>query len=78
MAMRDFVSVVQQLVGPMIGTAALASECNVVAPQLVGHHNARLLPSAHQIAEKPSGPLGTAAFLKQDVQHVAPVIDSTP
>ena len=78
MAMRGFDPVVQPLVGPMIGTAVIVSECNIVAPKLVGHHDARLTPPVHQLAEKPSGSTGIAAFLDQDVQHVAPVIDSTP
>ena len=47
MAVRGFDPVVQPLVGPMIGTAVIVSECCVVALQLVGHHDARLTPSAH-------------------------------
>ena len=62
----------------MIGTAAIHAERDVVAPELVGHHDARLIPSAHQLAEKTSGSTGIAAFLDQDFQHITPVIEGTP
>jgi len=78
MAMRRFDPVVQPLVGPMIGTAAIVAEGKVVASQLVGHHDVRLPPSAHRLAERPSAGPGIAAFLNQDVQHITPVIDDAP
>ncbi len=78
MAMRGFDPVVQPLMGPMIGTAAIHAERDVIAPELVGHHDVRLTPSAHQLAEKTSGSTDIAAFLDQNIQHVAPVIDGTP
>ena len=78
MAVRSFDPIVQPLMGSMIGTAAIRAECDVVAPQLVGYHDARLPPSAHQLAEKSSGGIGIAVFLDQDFQHITPVIDGAP
>jgi hypothetical protein len=65
-------------VGPVIGTAAIRAECNIVAPEFVGHHDARLTPSAHQLAEKPPGSSGISPFLDKDFQHVATIINSPP
>lgn len=76
--MGRFDPVVQPLVRSVIGTAAIRAECSIVAAEFVGHHDARLPPSAHQLAEKPTGGSGISPFLDQDFQHVATIINSPP
>jgi hypothetical protein len=44
--MGRFDPVVQPLVRSVIGTAAIRAECHIVAAEFVGHHDARLPPSA--------------------------------
>ncbi len=78
MAVGRFDPVVQPLVGPVIGTAAIRAEHNIFAAEFVGHHDARLTPSAHQLAEKPPGSSGISPFLNQNIQHIAPIIDGAP
>jgi hypothetical protein len=70
--------VVQPLVRSVIGTAAIRAECHIVTAEFVGHNDARLSPSAHQLAEKPAGGSGISPFLDQDFQHVATIINSPP
>jgi len=78
MAVGRFDPVIKPLVGPVIGAAAIRAECNIVAAEFVGHHDARLTPSAHQLAEKPPGSSGIPPFLTQNVQHITAVIDGAP
>jgi len=70
--------VVQPLVRSVIGTAAIRAEYHIVTAEFVGHHDARLSPSAHQLAEKPAGGCGISPFLDKDFQHVATIINSPP
>jgi len=70
--------VIQPLVGPVIGTAAIRAECHIVAPEFVGHRDARLTPLAHQLAEKPPGSSGISLFLNQNIQRITLIIDGAP
>jgi len=78
MAVGRLDPVVQPLVRSVIGTAAIRAECHIVTPEIVGHHDARLSPSAHQLAEKPAGGSGISPFLDKDFQHVVTIINSPP